>query len=216
MSSVTSLAACAVLAVATLASTGAAQAQNVTGLTGTWASGSGKVLTGLDFFNPIEKNFTIPTSGGISYSFIEDLPTGGHFETSQFRFTSNPSSNRCFTAALTWQHGTFTNNANGSLSLTPYAPDGYVQVMDPCAAQSTQIYSYNQFELIPQWFNYLESSTGYANIAGSAYAMKMFEDDGTGTAGTPKAIMYLINRPPTMLPTVQLHEEVLNSVGAYD
>lgn len=160
------------------------------------------------------------------------------------------SSNRCFTAALTWQHGTFTNNANGSLSLTPYAPDGYVQVMDPCAAQSTQIYSYNQcvqfavpmpsrtfvpprrssladplhippslprrFELIPQWFNYLESSTGYANIAGSAYAMKMFEDDGTGTAGTPKAIMYLINRPPTMLPTVQLHEEVLNSVGAYD
>lgn len=42
-----------------------------------------------NFFNPIEKNFTIPSAGGISYSFIEDLPTGGHFETSQFRFTSN-------------------------------------------------------------------------------------------------------------------------------
>lgn len=115
--------------------------------------------------------------------------------------------------------------------------------MDPCAAQSTQIYSYNQcvrrarsnlppsrlplltslvrsfrrrFELIPQWFNYLESNTGFDNIAGSAYAMKMFEDDGTGTAGQPKSIMYLVNRPPTMLPTVQLHEQVLNSVGAYN
>lgn len=76
--------------------------------------------------------------------------------------------------------------------------------------------SRRRFELIPQWFNYLESNTGFDNIAGSAYAMKMFEDDGTGTAGQPKSIMYLVNRPPTMLPTVQLHEQVLNSVGAYN
>lgn len=47
MSSFTSLAACAILAAATLPSMAAAQAQNVTGLTGTWASGSGQVLTGL-------------------------------------------------------------------------------------------------------------------------------------------------------------------------
>lgn len=191
-----------------------AQAANVTSLTGTWATGSGQVLTGIDFFNPILKNFTIPKVGGVSYSFVEDLPDGGHFETSTFRFTSNPGTNRCFTAALTWQHGTFTNNANGSLSLKPFAPDGYVQVMDPCAATSTSIYAYDQFELIPQWFNYLEPDSGFANIPGSAYAMKMFDNDGTGNAGTPKPILYLVQRPPTMLPTVQLHEEVLNSVGA--
>lgn len=54
------------------------------------------------------------------------------------------SNNRCFKAALTWQHGTFTNNANGSLSLKPFAADGVVQVMDPCAATSVQQYAYNQ------------------------------------------------------------------------
>lgn len=42
-----------------------------------------------DFFNPITKNFTIPTAGGVSYSFIEDTADGGHFETSTFKFTSN-------------------------------------------------------------------------------------------------------------------------------
>lgn len=52
--------------------------------------------------------------------------------------------NRCFKAAVTWQHGTFTNNNNGSLSLKPFAADGVVQVMDPCAATSIQQYAYSQ------------------------------------------------------------------------
>lgn len=52
--------------------------------------------------------------------------------------------NRCFTAALTWQHGTYSFNANNSISLTPFAPDGYVQIMDPCGAQSIKTYVYNQ------------------------------------------------------------------------
>ncbi|CAO1624529.1 unnamed protein product [Parajaminaea phylloscopi] len=206
-------AAVALVALVTLSST-VVEAANLTSLEGTWSSGSGQVMTGINFFNPILKNFTIPTAGGISYSFTHDTAGGGHFETSTFRFTSNPVKNRCFTAALTWQHGTFTLNANGSLSLTPFAADGYVQVMDPCAATSTQIYSYNQFELIPYFYNYVEPNTGFSNIQGSAYAMQMYEDDGTGNAGAPKPMMFLVNRPPTMLPTVQLHQEVLNSVGA--
>lgn len=102
-------------------------------------------MTGLDFFNPVSKNFSIPLSGGIAYSFVEDLPNGGgHFETSTFTYTSNPTMNRCFKAALTWQHGTFTLNNNGSLSLKPFAADGVVQVMDPCAATSVQQYAYSQ------------------------------------------------------------------------
>jgi hypothetical protein len=127
-------------------------------------------------------------------------------------FPPSPSAatNRCFTAALTWQHGTFTNNANGSLSLTPYAADGLVQVMDPCAAESTAQYSYSQFELIPAWYSYVETLTGFDNIDGSAYAIQMYDDDGTGAAGTAKNVMYLVSRPPTMLPTEQLFETVLN------
>lgn len=45
--------------------------------------------TAQNFFNPISKNFTIPSGGGISYSFVEDLADGGHFETSSFTYTSN-------------------------------------------------------------------------------------------------------------------------------
>lgn len=78
-----------IVAIAAVLSPRQAQAANFTELTGTWASGSGKVITGLDFFNPISQNFTMPTSGGVSYSFVEDTPGGGHFETSTFTFTSN-------------------------------------------------------------------------------------------------------------------------------
>lgn len=78
-----------VLALLSLLPTAQAQTQNVTQLTGTWVSGSGQVMTGLQFFNPISKNFTVPLSGGIAYSFTEDLPNGGHFETSTFTYTSN-------------------------------------------------------------------------------------------------------------------------------
>lgn len=72
----------------------------------------------------------------------------------------------------------------------------------------------HRFELIPEWFNYVEPDTGFDNIDGTAYAMKMFENDGTGAAGTPKSIMNLVARPPTMLPTEQLHEQLLNAAGA--
>lgn len=114
-----------------------------------------------NFYNPITKTFTVPRSGGISYSFTDD----GFFETSTYRFESNrecslkraqlvarvltlapnaAANNRCFKASLTWQHGTYTFNANNSISLTPYAADGLVQVMDPCAAVSVAKYNYNQ------------------------------------------------------------------------
>jgi hypothetical protein len=58
--------------------------------------------------------------------------------------TFTATSNRCFSAAVSWQHGIYTFNANGSLSLHPFVPDGYVQVMDPCAATTISSYYYDQ------------------------------------------------------------------------
>ncbi|PWN44980.1 hypothetical protein IE81DRAFT_320574 [Ceraceosorus guamensis] len=182
-----------------------AQFQNVTSLAGTWASGSGNVLTGLEFFNPIAKKFTVPRTSGIAYSFTND----GFFETSTYTYTSNSANNRCFRAALTWQHGSYTFNPNGSISLTPFAPDGYVQVMDPCAGTSVAQYQYKQFELIPQWYNYLDPKPGFLPEGQTAYGMKMFNDGGGGEAGAPKPIMWLVRRPPNMLPTQQLYQEVI-------
>ncbi|UZJ52865.1 hypothetical protein CBS101457_002185 [Exobasidium rhododendri] len=182
---------------------------NTTSLTGTWSSGSQAVLTGVNFYNPVTKNFTVPPTSGVSYSFTDD----GFFETSTFTYTSNSTQNRCFSAALTWQHGTYTFNANNSISLHPFVPDGYVQVMDPCAGQTIQQYLYNQFELIPQWITYQDDHPGFMD-GGSAWALQMYNDGGNGAAGAPKSVMWLANRPPTMLPTVQLYQQVLNAAGA--
>ncbi|PWO01026.1 hypothetical protein FA09DRAFT_327729 [Tilletiopsis washingtonensis] len=197
----------AAAAVGTRAQSDFAAINNVTSLAGTWSSGSFPVSTGLGFFNPITKDFTMPKAGGISYSFTND----GFFETSTYSYTSNPANNRCFKAALTWQHGTYTFNANNSLSLRPFAPDGYVQVMDPCAGTSVNKYNYNQFELIPAWYNYLDAHPGFMPHGQTAYALRLFNDGGNGTAGAPKSVLWLQNRPPNMLPTQQLYQEVLNA-----
>lgn len=58
---------------------------NVTGLDGTWSSGSGNVTTGLQFFNPSNAKFNIPSVTGISYSFTQD----GFFEQAKYTYTSN-------------------------------------------------------------------------------------------------------------------------------
>lgn len=85
--------------------------------------------------------------------------------------------------------------------------------MDPCAAQTVQKYSYAQFELIPSWNTYLDAHPGF-QASGSAWALQMYENGGNGQAGAPYNVMWLTNRPPVMLPTEQLYEEVLNDVGA--
>ncbi|PWN35962.1 uncharacterized protein FA14DRAFT_49441 [Meira miltonrushii] len=185
-------------------------ANNVTGISGTWSTGSGHVRTGLGFFNPITKNFTMPSTSGTSYSFTDD----GFFETSTFTYKSNPQVNRCFTAALSWQHGKFTFNANNSLSLSPFPADGFVQVISPCAGQTVQMFHYSQFELIPMWNIYTDPHPGFQSGGGSAYAMTLYNDGGNGQAGAAKNVMWLVERPPAMLPTEQLYQEVLNSVGA--
>ena len=45
---------------------------------------------------------------------------------------------------MIWQHGEYTINNNGSLSLKPFPADGFIQVIDMCAGQTIQTYSYTQ------------------------------------------------------------------------
>lgn len=61
---------------------------NVTSLHGTWASGSGNVTTGLEFFDPASASFRVPSTSGLAYSFTDD----GFFEQSKFIYQSNCTS----------------------------------------------------------------------------------------------------------------------------
>lgn len=47
---------------------------------------------------------------------------------------------------MQWQHGAFTVNANGSLSLTPIAVDGRQLMSDPCTYDQGIYTRYNQTE----------------------------------------------------------------------
>lgn len=179
--------------------------QNVTSLMGTWSSGSQNVTTGLEFFNPITKDFTMPTTSGISYSFTND----GFFEEAKYQFTSNPTTNRCFKASLIWQHGTYALHPNGSLTLTPFPADGSIQVLDPCGAQTSSLYHYSEFELISSWYNYQDNHPGFMPAGTSAYALQMQQFDGQKLP-----LMWLRNRPPNMLPTRQLFQQVLNDASS--
>ncbi|KAK0545342.1 Reversal of tor2 lethality [Tilletia horrida] len=175
------------------------KADNVTSLEGTWASGAGNVKTGLGFFNPVTREFTLPKTAGISYSFTND----GFFEQAQMTYQSNPKAPACFNATLIWQHGTYELYRNGSIGLTPFPQDGYVAIINPCANPSNpQItsYKYQQFTLISQWYNYVDPYPMFPDIQGkSAYALQTFAFDGQ-----KNPLMWLLNRPPSMLPTEQI------------
>lgn len=179
--------------------------QNVTSIMGTWSSGSQNVTTGLEFFNPVTQEFVLPATAGISYSFTDD----GFFEEAKYQFTSNAVTNRCFKASLIWQHGTYEFHTNGSITLTPFPADGYVQVLDPCGAQTSAIYHYSEFELISSWYNYQDNHPGFMPPGTSAYAMQLNAFDGSHLP-----MLWLKNRPPNMLPTKQLFQQVLNAAKA--
>lgn len=68
----------------------------------------------------------------------------GFFEEAQYRYNGNASNPSCIQAVIFWQHGTYTLNNNGSITLLPFASDGRIQVQDPCAAVTNVITYYNQ------------------------------------------------------------------------
>lgn len=49
---------------------------------------------------------------------------------------------------MQWQHGTYSKNANGSLTLEPYAVDGRQLLSSPCEHKNAIYTRYNQPELI--------------------------------------------------------------------
>jgi len=161
---------------------------NLTSLTGTWSSGSGSVLTGPGFAQPTNFTFTYPDNTGIAYSFTDD----GHFEEAQYRFNANGTEPHCVQAIIIWQHGNYTINANNSISLTPIAADGRIQVQDPCAAETNVITYYDQPTLLNGW-----AITNDVNH--NRYMLQLVRFDGSLM---PR--LYLLYRPPTMLPTQQL------------
>ncbi|KAK0523134.1 Reversal of tor2 lethality [Tilletia horrida] len=171
------------------------QAQNTVDIVGTWSSGAGNVVTGLQFFNPTNNSFIPPKTAGRSYSFTSD----GHWEQAIFQYIPNPAQPNCITAQLIWQHGTYTRNSNGSLSLTPFKGDGHQQIKSMCGQISQFVQYYEEPELISKW------ETSLVRHYGSpAYALQLYAFDGT-----PVPVLYQIYNPPQMLPTQQLHQQII-------
>ncbi|CAO1622984.1 unnamed protein product [Parajaminaea phylloscopi] len=170
---------------------------NVTSLAGTWSTGAGHVLTGLKMYNPGNASFNPPATAGQSYSFTDD----GFWEQALYLYESNPANPGCVQAQLIWQHGTYTRNANNSLTLVPFKGDGRQQISSRCGYTSSTVSSYTQQEFM-QGFE-IHLSTHYGN---PAYYLQLYEFDGT-----PKPVMWQRYNPPQMLPTQQLHVEVIGS-----
>ena len=53
----------------------------------------------------------------------------------------------CPQGIVQWQHGTYTSNANGSLTLTPFGVDGRQLLSDPCNNANAVFTRYDQIEL---------------------------------------------------------------------
>ena len=115
---------------------------NVTSLSGTWSTGSGHVLTGLNFYDPVNNSFIYPATAGQSYSFTDD----GYWEQALYLYNTNPAKPNCVSAQLIWQHGTYLLNSNNTLTLNTFKGDGRQQISDRCAENSNYIQSYNQVE----------------------------------------------------------------------
>jgi hypothetical protein len=159
---------------------------NVTSLYGTWSTGAGNVVTGSNFAQPAEVSFTYPPTTGVSFSFSEDH----WFEVAQYSFVSNASDPSCITGYMLWMHGTFTEETNGSLVLTPNG-DGYQQVQDACAAVSNFIENTNVTIYIPWWTIGTDTDKGFT--------LKLQKYDLTYYAP-----FYQISTTPEMFPTQKL------------
>lgn len=104
---------------------------------------------------------------------------------------TNPN---CPKALLQFQHGTFTENANGSLSLNPIAVDGRQQLSDPCKnAKNSQYSRYHQPELMEKYEAKIDD---YKKIN----RLDLYQFDGT-----PVQPLYQAYSPPMMLPTVTMN-----------
>jgi hypothetical protein len=91
---------------------------------------------------------------------------------------------------MNWVHGTFTYNANGSLTLSPFG-DGFQQIQNACAANSDFIEHYNDTELYQSW------QISYDPTLGPVLQLNKFD-------GSPIQPQTLYSLSPVMLPTQPL------------
>ena len=122
---------------------------------------------------------------------------------------------------MQFQHGTYIEDASGSLHLTPIAVDGRQLLSNPCQYSSAVYTRYNQSELFkastlphktppptgphsqPQRFEYIAADP-YHNIP----RLNLFKFDGS-----PMNPMYLAYKPPQMLPTQTLNPTTAKTSG---
>ncbi|KAF7588755.1 Reversal of tor2 lethality [Aspergillus hancockii] len=158
-------------------------------LVGTWSTKSRKVVTGPDFYDPINDKFIEPSLTGISYSFTED----GHYEEAYYRAVSNPADPSCPKGIMQWQHGNFVVNSDGTLELTPIAVDGRQLLSEPCSSMKGEYTRYNQTETFNSFQVSVDAYHGIRRLD-----LKSFDD-------SPMHPMYLVYSPPQMLPTTTLN-----------
>lgn len=160
-------------------------------IVGTWSSKSNSTLTGPGFYDPVNDKFIEPALTGISYSFAAD----GHYEEAYYRAIANPTRPTCPGGIMQWQHGSWQQNANGSLSLTPIGVDGRQLMSTPCDYSHAVYTRYNQSEQFKQYEVLVDP---YHNIK----RLNLWQWDGT-----PMQPLYIAFDPPQMLPTTTLHAQ---------
>ncbi|KUJ10341.1 uncharacterized protein LY89DRAFT_689620 [Mollisia scopiformis] len=160
-----------------------------TQLVGTWSTKSAKVLTGPGFYNPVNDSFIEPSHTGISYSFTSD----GYYEEAYYRAISNPTNPSCPQAIMQFQHGTFVENSDGSLSMSPFSVDGRQLQSNPCASSTSTYTRYNQSETFEKYQVYTDPYTKMTRL-------DLYQFDGS-----PMNPMFLAYSPPQMLPTVTMN-----------
>lgn len=116
------------------------------------------------------------------------------FITSSIFIGSSPT---CITGVIVWVHGKYILNANGSITMNPFA-DGFQQIQDPCAAQSNFIEPYTQSEYYMGWRIFQDPTAGYK--------LHLFLWDGT-----PVQPMFQNSTTPIMLPTRALRNVTTGS-----
>lgn len=172
-----------------------------------------------DFYDALNDRLIEPTHPGISYSFTAD----GYYEEAYYRAIANPTNPACPGGIMQWQHGTFTLNANGSLSLTPFASDGRQLMSEPCNGKNGVYTRYNQSEYmkvsthptgqtddlrgvrrseqaLTMWCAYLQAYEYLIDPYHNIPRLNLFKFDGS-----PMPPMYLVYSPPKMLPTSTIH-----------
>ena len=174
---------------------------------GTWSSGAGNVMTGQNetgvaFFNPMRRHFTVPPTAGYSYSFTKD----GHFEMAQFTYQTNPKDVHCFSASLVWQHGTYKYDGT-NIYMSPYKGDGAIQTMGECLDPQVQMNYYAEKEVGANVTVYTDNDIVFYP-GESMYVLQMHKFNGK-----PRPKMYLRYRPPRMMPTRSIFKQVIGAPG---